>query len=156
MPLSTAALKAILGIEGSDPVLTLVTIVIGTGGDQVTLRFVNNSVDIVSNGQTFTAYPFQLGVTDGDRSPEIKVRIGNVDRQIILAILDERIPPVLRVDFVLESTPNTLERTFQQFTLRDVQADTLLIEGSLGQSRISTEIWPSTRANKSRCPSLFR
>lgn len=153
MPLSTAGLRALLARESSDAILILITITIGA----TTLRFVDNPVDVTSNSNLFTAYPFKLSLaSDADHSPEVKIQIGNIDRQIMLAIADVTTPPEFLIQVIIESEPNTVQQAYSQFTLREVNADALLIEGTLGQARISTEIWPKIRATKARCPSLVR
>lgn len=133
--------------------MVLVTIV--TTGE--TLRFCSNPENIVSGGNTYIAYPFEIGfANDNDESPQIELRIGNIDRDVMNSIEQLTAPPVFTVQVVLFSTPNTVEKTYTLFKLRDVTADAMWIAGVLGQDRISTEIWPKQRATRARCPSLFR
>lgn len=150
---SAAAKRALLGRYSTDGVLVLVTIVCAAA----TIRVCNNPIDIESGGHTFTAFPFEIGLaSDNDNSPSIEIRIGNVDRRIMLVIADETEPPQFTVQCALFTTPDTIEREFTQFNLRNVTADLMWISGTLGQERISTEPFPAPRATKTRCPSLFR
>jgi hypothetical protein len=150
---STAAKRALLGRSSSDGLLVLVAIDCAS----VTLRVCNNPVDVMSGGFNYQAFPFEIGLaTDNDSSPSIEVRICNVDRRIMQTLQQETEPPEFTVSVALFTTPDTIERTFTQFKLRNVTADLMWITGQLGQDRISTEPWPQQRATKTRCPSLFR
>ena len=150
---STAAKRAMLGRNSTDGILALIAIDCAS----VTLRFCNNPVDIISGGFTYTAFPFEISLaSDSDASPDIQCRIVNVDRRIMQTLQQETDPPQFTVSFALFSTPDTIERTFTQFKLRNVVADLMWITGTLGQDRISTEPFPQQRATKARCPSLFR
>ena len=54
--LSAELKKQIFAQESEDPFLTLVTL----SGDGFTYRLVNNTKDIVSNGQIFSAFPMKV------------------------------------------------------------------------------------------------
>ena len=52
------------------------------------LRLVNNDVDIISNGNLFTAFPFEITLPNDEENiiPQAKLKIDNTDRQIVQAI----------------------------------------------------------------------
>ena len=142
-----------LGQKSTDGLVVLVTIV--TSGE--TLRFCSTPENIVSGGNTYIGYPFEINLAnDDDSSPAIEIKIGNIDKDVMDSIEQLTSPPQFTVSLVLISTPNTVEKTWTLFKLREVNADAMWISGVLGQERISTEIWPKQRATKTRCPSLFR
>lgn len=152
MALSTAALRALLGFESGAGIILLATI---TAGSTV-LRLARNNQDVVSRGLTFIAYPFDLALaTDGEESPRMTLRIANVDRRITDALLRLVVPPSFKIEAVLTSSPNTVERAFDNFVLRNFTADAISVEAELAQERLSTEPWPRYRAIPSITPVFF-
>lgn len=152
MALSAAALKALLGRESADGIVLLATI---TAGSTV-LRFANNSAAVTSNGNVFTAFPFDLALAaDGEAAPRIEIRIANVDRKITDTLMGLVEPPTFKIEATLLSSPNTIERGFDKFVLRGFTADALVVEAELTQERLSSEPWPRYRAIPSLTPLLF-
>lgn len=152
MPLSTAAIRALLGFESASGIILLATITAGA----TTLRLARNPKDVVSRGNTYTAYPFDLALAnDNDAPPRISLRIANVDRRITDALLALTTPPTFLIEAVLTSTPSTVERSFDKFTLRDFEADAVAVSAELTQERFSTEPWPKYRAIPSVTPLFF-
>ena len=60
------------------------------------LRLVNNDVDITSNGNLFTAFPFEITLPNDEENiiPQAKLKIDNVDRQIVDVIRSIGTDPV--------------------------------------------------------------
>ena len=142
-----------LGSSAADGLLVLVSIACASA----TIRVCNNPVDIMSGGDNYQAFPFEIGpATDNDTSPAMEIRINNVDRHIMQVLQQETNPPQFTVSFALFTQPDTIEKSYTQFKLRNVTADLMWISGQLGQDRISTEPYPGYRATHTRCPSLFR
>ncbi len=151
---TTAAYRALLSSESGAGLILLMT-VYGTG--LTTLRVARNGKDIVSRGNTYLAYPFDLAwSTDGDSSPRVALRIANVDRRITDALLGLARAPSFRIEAVLSSSLDTVERTLDFFTLRGFEADAVSVSAELTQERFSTEPWPKLRATPSLTPALFR
>jgi hypothetical protein len=151
---TTAANRSLLGFESAAGLLLLLTIY-GTGLS--TIRVARNAKDIVSRGNTFLAYPFDLAwSTDGEESPRVSLRIANVDRRITDALLSLKTAPSFKVEAVLSSSVNTVERTLDFFTLRGFEANAISVSAELTQERFSTEPWPKLRATPSLTPVLFR
>lgn len=119
------------------------------------LRVVNNLVDFVSNGNTYTAFPFQITLPeDADEGrPRLRLVLDNVDRSIITAIrsIPPSTPPTVQVDLVLASQPNTVEVSFPNLTLRNVDYDVFVVEGDLALDEDDREPFPSM----SFTPQLF-
>ena len=143
--LSPVAKRALFAQQTGEVIQALVTITHASivGGP---LRFVSDMQNCVSNGDTYTAFPFKLVLPDDDAEtpPRLKLTIDNVDRQIVEAIrsIPPSTPPTVHVEFVFASQPDVVEASFSGFTLREVQYDALTIEGDLIQEEISLEPFP--------------
>jgi hypothetical protein len=152
--LSTVAKRAAFASQTEQVFLLLLTI---THPTMPAIRVVNNTETIVSNGETFVAFPFEINLPDmhEDRQPYMQLRISNVDRQIVQAIRTLTSPPLVRVDVVVASQPDTIEATFPDFSLRSVDYDALMVEGRLTLDDILSEPYPSGSMNPQDFPGLF-
>lgn len=140
----------------TDPLLILITI---THADLAgPLRFVANTVDIVSRGNTFTAYGFGFAAPgDGEGgSTSARIVIDNIDRRIVDTIRALSTPPEILVEIVLGSDPDTVEETFPPFEVRSANGDRLSISADLtdmdddGQAAMRWTFVPSL------APALFK
>src|SRR5579885_2175455 len=84
--LSLAARQAVNAQETGEVFLLLLTL----DHDELAapIRVVNNTVDIVSRGNTYIAYPFQLELPaeDADQISSVRLSIDNVDRTIVQSL----------------------------------------------------------------------
>lgn len=120
-------------------------------------RYTNNDSDIVSNGNTFTAFPFFLELPTGsDGVPTGSLRIGNVGRILwpILERLNES--PVITIELVLASDLDTVIDSYDMIELARVTAGETAVEGSLTQEVYIDEPWPSIRLTPEFAPWLSR
>jgi hypothetical protein len=144
---------AILGLRTDEVAIILLTI---SGSGFTTFYVCNNSEDITSNAQTFTAYPFEIELPgDGDNAPVAKLRIANVDRQIWEAINDATGTITVKIELILASAPDTIEKSFDGLELRNVVCSALTVEGDLTTQQFTSEPYPHIRAIPSRLPGLF-
>lgn len=97
------------------------------------LRFVNNNEDIISNGQTFTAFPFAIVLPndDGDTLPRVKLQLQNFDQLIVEAIRGLPSPPSIKCQIVTSLTPDDVEIEIENMILRNVNYDAMDIMGDL-------------------------
>ncbi len=99
------------------------------------LRVVQNLEDIVSNGNTYTAFPFEVTLPeDVDEGPaKVTLSLDNVDRSIVTAI--KGIPttdaPIVTVDIIVASQPDVVEISMPNMVLRNVSGDAFRIDGEL-------------------------
>lgn len=134
MPLSAAA-DLTLSAEQTDEVwLILLTLTHDDLGVDNPLRFVNNIEDIVSNGDTYIAFPFRLTLpTITPNGPgEVFLEIDNVDKRIVeglRSITDGAIAVSLAV--IIASDPDTVEFSLPDLVLREAQYDAEKVTGSL-------------------------
>lgn len=123
------------------------------------LRFVRNLTNITSNGNVFTAFPFDITLPDDDEQGQqkMRLRIDNIDRQIVAAIrsIPPSQPPTIQLDIILASQPNTIELSFAGFVLREVDYDALVVEGELRQEEITVEPFVEGSFTPQHFPGLF-
>lgn len=140
--------------EVDDGFLLLATITV----DTTIIRVTANPVDVVSNGLTYTAFPFTVQLScDSDRPPEAQIAIAGVGREIIEAIEESGSTAAPEIEFqvVLVSNLDSVVATHRSFKLRDLTVDAVMVTGAVSQDRISNEQYPSIRATRERCPGLF-
>lgn len=156
--LSTAALESAMAENTDEVWLVLLTIkhpnILDNGGE---LYFVNNMEDIVTAGpKTFIAFPFQIDLPgeDQDQPTVGRLRIDNVDRQIVSTLRALSTPPTVDIEVVLASQPDTVEVGFYDMTMRNATFDPLYVEGTLTFESIYVE--PITlEMTPARFPGLF-
>lgn len=121
------------------------------------LRVTSDAVDTLSRGETFIAYPFELSLPDDDdsRVPRAKLAIDNVDRSIVLAVRSLSTAPVVLVEIVRASDPDTVEARFADFRLANVLYDAHLVQGDLSIEDFTTEPFPAHVFSPSLFPGLF-
>ena len=154
---SSEFIRTLLGREQSDPLLILLTIEHAEIGAPI--RVVRNAVgsDIVSNGETFTAFPFDIDIaTDTDGAPRASINLMSVDRRIGNAILNLKTPPQIAFETILASAPDRVETRYARFKLRNITIDAVIISGELSQVEYSGEPWPNKRVLPSTFPAIFR
>lgn len=149
--LSAAAILEKNKIAGEGAWLILLEILIG----EITLRLVRNTEDIDWNGETWTAFPFELDDLTEDRQemPQLKIRVGNVSRVVQGYV--ERAPNggagstvILRV--VLSNhldQPAEIEETFD---VTHIQCDAQWVHITLGISQVNDR-FPNDRNMKDFC-----
>ena len=122
-----------------------------------TIRVVNNNEDVISRGDTFIAYPFTivLDTDDGESQPEISLTIDNVDLMLMTAIRGILEPPRIKLELVLSSTPDIVEKTIDYLHLDSVQYDALTIQARMRPINILQRKFPVDHYTASRFMDLF-
>ncbi len=99
------------------------------------LRLVQDVKPVVSNGNTYTAFPFEIILPDdgAEAPPRVKLAIDAVDQTIMTTIrsLPPGEPPTITVSLVLASQPDIIEMAMTGMVLRTVTGDAQRIEGEL-------------------------
>lgn len=124
------------------------------------LRFVSDLTDLVTGGNTYTAFPFQITLPDEDEegaTPRIKLMIDNVDRQIVATIrsLPPSPPPTVDIEIFLASQPTTVEVAYTGLVLRTVPYDVFTVEGDLVLDEDDREPYPQYAMTPALFPGLF-
>ena len=121
------------------------------------IRIVNNTENITSKTKEFIAFPFQIILPDDTSQgpPSATLRIDNVSREIIGYIREFASAISAKIEIIRASEPDTIEATYDGFTLRGVQADATTITGQLGVEDITIEAFPSRSFTPASFPGLF-
>ena len=149
------ALDAIVNPSSiNDALLFLLTI---TPKNSPPLHFVNNNEAVISRGVTYMAYPFSLVLPteDGEKITSLSLTIDNVDQSIITAIRETLEPPLVKVELIVSSFPDVVEKTIDFLILRNVSYDALSITGILESYNILARKFPYERYDPTRFPDLF-
>lgn len=146
------ALKEDAFSEESD--LPLVLLTISHADLAQPIRVVCNKVDITSNGNVFTGFPFEIVLPDAgeDAPPQSKIRINNVSREIGQAIRSISTPPDVTIQVVRQDTPDVIEAEFAGMFMTNVTYDALIVEADLFFEDLVREPFPYLKFS----PSYFR
>lgn len=155
MTLSTAAVRAAFAQETDKVFLVLLTI--DHAAMPAPIRVTSDGVNTVSRGNTFVPFPFELELpeADAEREPRARLRICNVDRQIVITVRSLSTPPTVLMEVVLADTPDTVEAEFPAFELRRADYDVLLVEGDLTQESFLDEPYPGDQFTPATFPGIF-
>lgn len=106
--LTPALLAQLFAQESSDPFLTLVTL---THDDFDPIRLVNNSVDIISRGNTFMAFPMRIRfpIDDGETARDFTIDFDNVSLELITEIRSVTDPIGVKIEMILASMPDVVQ-----------------------------------------------
>lgn len=121
------------------------------------IRVVANNQNVVSNGHTFAAYPFEITPPgdDLDGVPTAKLKIDNVDRQIVDTVRGISSPARVSMQVVLASSPDTVELEFSNMVLRQVEYDALVVEGTMEYEDVFHGVFPQHTFTPQSNPGLF-
>ena len=155
MTLSDSARGAMFAEETSDGLFALLTI----DHDDLSapIRVVHNQVDVVSRGDTFTAFPFELilPTSEPDSPPRAQLTIDNVSREIGQAIRTVSSAPTVLIEVVRIDDPDTLELSFPALNLRNVRFDVAKVTGDLVSEDLQLEPYPALTFSPPHFPGLF-
>lgn len=153
--LSATALQALYAQETGEVFLVLLTLTSPQMGSPI--RVVNNTEDVVSNGNTFVKFPFDITFPDEgeDRAPVAQLRIDNIDRQIVQAVRDTTDVIKVTIEWIRAADPDTIEVSFPDFELTDVQYDELHVRGRLTLDSFLEEPFPADTFNPGGFPGMF-
>ena len=98
-----------------------------------TERFVNNNEPVVSRGDTFQAYPFTIvmPLDDPDQPPQAQLVIDNVDQRITEYIRAMLLPPIFKIEVVISTAPDIVERTIDFLTMSNASYDAQQVTATL-------------------------
>lgn len=152
---SVAFRSAVYAPETGEAPLILLTI----GHSTLTnpLRFTSDAVDTVSRGNTYITFPFQIEFPqDTDEEfPRARIRIDNVSQEIIGTIRSISDPPVVTMEVVLASSPDTVEASWSDFEMEHVSYDAMQITGRLTIEHFAHQAYPGGRFTPGDYPALF-
>jgi hypothetical protein len=151
---SDDAREQALAQHNDDPFLVLLTLSHATLAEPIYI--VCNRQKLVSRGNTYLAYPFQIELpTDGDEAPQARITIANVSREIGSALEKLITPPLALIEIVLASAPDDVERSWDQFELSGVTWDAMRMTATLQHRQVWAELYPRYRVTPKDFPGLF-
>lgn len=108
------------------------------------IRVTSDGVATVSNGNTFSPYPFLVTLPDDTegRAPQAQLQIDNTTQEIIAALRALVSPPSLMIQIVRASAPNVVEREWVGLQWRASSYDIGMITGTLGIEDLAMEEFP--------------
>lgn len=154
--LSLAARQAIFARETGEAFILL--LVLSHPSLSPPIRVCNNSADLVSGGDTYQKFPFELNIPPDteEAPPTVRLAIANADRAIVEAVRSlagEAITATLSV--VMASSPDSIEAGPFSFSIRDVSYDAAIVEGTLMFEDVLNEPFPADSFTPGRFPGVF-
>mgnify|MGYP001256328703 CR=1 FL=1 len=153
--LSIAARNALYASETGEGFAVLLTL--SHPQLETPLRVAGADAAIASRGDNFVPYPFRLTLPDDAerQSPEARLVIDNVDRQIILALRNLDTAPQVTIEIVRLGDPDVVEARFDSFRLGQVSYDKQLVEGILSLEDFTMEPFPAYSFTPGHFPGIF-
>lgn len=152
--LSAQLKRQLFGQESDDPFLALVTLSHGS----FVARLVNNSVDVTSNGQTFTALPMKirLPVDDGETARDFVLELDNVSLELLASMRSITGDIAVKIELILASMPDVIQMSHEDLVIRAVTYNKQRISARVVlDSFLSVEV-TSERYTPSSYPGMFQ
>lgn len=153
--LSNELLAQIYGQQSEDPFLMLLTL---THNDFAgPIRLVNNTVDIVSNGNTYQAFPLKitLPTDDGESSREVSLELDNTTLELMDELRSITTSIDVRLDMILASDPNTIQLSLQELKMKNISYNSSTIRANLLVDNFLNVEMTSEKYTPSNFPGLF-
>lgn len=152
--LSQELLAQLYAQESDDPFLMLVTL---SHGSFSTIRLVNNTQDIVSNGNTFTAFPMLITLPkdDGETVRDVQIDFDNVSLELIDELRSITTAVDVNIDLVLASNPDTVQMTISDLKLRSISYDKQRVRARLMMDNFLAQEMDAETYGPTNYPGLF-
>ena len=152
--LSLHAVDQMYRSSSEDPVLMLLHL---TFPDASEYFYVNNREDIISNGQTYTAFPFDFVLPDDnpDSEPELNITISNVGLELIDSFRGNTQDITAEINMVFASFPDFSEISITDLVVRNISYDARAINITLAYEDILNTTIPSSIYSPTDFPGLY-
>jgi len=116
--------------ESEDVFLTLVTL---EHPSFATVRLVNNSVDIVSRGNTFMAFPMRIRLPsdDGETNREVNIEFDNVSLEILNELRTVTDYINVKIEMILASIPDQVQISLEELKIQSVNYNSKIVSAKL-------------------------
>lgn len=143
------------GQVSDDPFLMLVTLSHPDFSD--TLYLVNNTVDIVSRGITYSAFPMEVSLPpdDGETTREVAISFDNVSLLLISELRSITTPMDVKIEMMLASDPDTVQLSLEELKMRSVTYDKQRVSAKLYMDSFLNVEMTSEKYVPSKYPGLF-
>lgn len=148
-------LSQMFGQVSDDPFLMLVTLSHPDFSD--TLYLVNNTVDIVSRGITYSAFPMEVSLPpdDGETTREVAISFDNVSLLLISELRSITTPMDVKIEMMLASDPDTVQLSLEELKMRSVTYDKQRVSAKLYMDSFLNVEMTSEKYVPSKYPGLF-
>ena len=153
--LSAELIAQLFAQESNDPFLALITLTHASFASPI--RLVNNSENIISRGNTFTAFPMKikLPMDDGESAREVQLVFDNVSLELIDEIRTVTTSIGVSIELVLASMPNQVQASLEELKIATINYNkTQAVARLVLDSFLTTEV-TSERYNPQNFPGLF-
>ncbi len=139
--------------ESDDPFLTLVTL----QNPFFVTRLVNNSSDIISRANAFTAFPMKirLPVDDGSSQRDFTIDFDNVSLELITNLRSVTSPIGVTIEMVLASIPDVVQMSFDELFVINISYTATRISARIGMDGFLAVEMTSERYAPTNFPGLF-
>jgi len=129
--LSNELLAQLYSRESNDPFLTLITLSHPDFSSDI--RLVNNTVDIISRGNTFVAFPVNiiLPSDDGESTREVTITFDNVSRELMNEFRTIITPIDVRLEMILASIPDIVQIELAELKIQSISYDSKKVAAKL-------------------------
>ena len=137
--------------------LALLTFTIPSQPAVAPVRVVNNTVNIMSRGLEFQAYPFNVVLPQDtqDTLPTVALEIDNVSPDIMVMVRGFPEPPNLLLEIITNVNYDVVERAVGYLKLTSVDYDTFKIRGTLQVDNVLSRRFPADIYDPVQFPGLF-
>ena len=152
--LSPSLISQLYRQESDVPFLSLVTL---SHASFSTIRLVNNSENITSNGFVFTAFPMRIVLPrdDGESAREISIDFDNVGLDLITPIRTVTSFIDVKLEMVLASSPDSVQISFDELKIQSISYNKSRISAKLFMDNFLTTEMTSEKYLPTSFPGIF-
>jgi len=152
--LSNELKQELFAQESGDPFLALVTLTHTT----FTARLVNNTVDVISRGDTYLAFPMKirLPVDDGETARDFSIEFDNVSLDLITQLRSVTGDIGVKIELILASHPDVVQMSHTDLLLRSVSYNSQRVSARIVLDSFLAVEMTSERYTPSIYPGMFQ
>jgi hypothetical protein len=153
--LSPEMLAQIFGQQGDDCFLVLLTL--NHPSFAQTIRLVNNVEDIISNGNTYSAFPFKitLPADDGETAREVAIELDNASLELIEELRTVTDPIDVNLKMILGSIPDDIQMELDELKIGSIIYNKDRITGKMYQDNFMSTALTGEKYMPNNFPGLF-
>ena len=140
--------------ESTDPLLTLVTL----SNQTFVARLVNNSVDFVHSGNTYTAFPMKIKtpVDDGETTKDFTLELDNVSLELVSQMRSVTGDIGVSIKLVLASMPEVIQMEYSELLIRSISYNANTISAKIILDSALAIQMTSEKYTPSNFPGMFQ
>ena len=153
--LKLSLISQMLRPNSPDAFLTLMTMSHPAWAE--TIRLVDNSSNIISRGQAFTAFPFKITLPpdDGETAREATVVIDNTSLDIIRKLREVTDEVAVKLEMIISSMPDEVQIAVEDLAIRNISYNTDTITARLAMDNFLQTEMTSEKYTPARFRGIF-